>query len=284
MQSASFSSIQRLAVGDWVCDVCASLGGSVIALTFCGEAVFATTPSGSYPLVPYSNRIANAKLQWAGQHYNLVPNFVPEPHAIHGVGWQRAWTITSFTETTLELCYRHIPDVSWPFAFEAVQTFELSANGLRQVMSMQNLSTFDVPAGLGWHPYFKKRQSSHLCFSAKRRWEMGDDFLPTHPLSSSGLDRNCDALTIDHCFDGCLVNGQNLVVLEDSVMRVSISSDVDCLVVYTKPSLDSIAIEPVSHVNNAFNQKSEGLGVRVLDPGETTSASFQVRCELLMPQ
>jgi aldose 1-epimerase len=268
--------IQRLAAGDWVCDLCAERGGSVVALSLRSEEVFASTTSGSYPLVPYSNRLADAKLQWAGKQYSLVPNFAPEPHAIHGVGWQRSWDILSLTESALALIYRHAPDASWPFAFEAVQAFELSARGLRLIMSIKSLSTFAVPAGLGWHPYFKKRPGSRITFIAKRRWEMGDDFLPTHPAPTSGLDQACDSLFVDHCFDGCLHGEESLVVLEDSLMRISIRSNLDCLVVYTKPSLDAIAIEPVSHVNNAFNLGSEGLGVRVLAPGETMSAQFQV--------
>jgi aldose 1-epimerase len=39
-----------------------------------------------YPLIPYSNRIRDARLRFAGHDYVLARNFGASPHAIHGVG------------------------------------------------------------------------------------------------------------------------------------------------------------------------------------------------------
>ena len=41
----------------------------------------------SFPLVPFSNRIADGRFEWDGEQIEIDPNFAPEPHAIHGVGW-----------------------------------------------------------------------------------------------------------------------------------------------------------------------------------------------------
>src|SRR5262245_57109797 len=49
--------------------------------------------AGCFPLVPFSNRIADAKFRFRGQIYELPRNFPPEPHAIHGQGWQHAWEV-----------------------------------------------------------------------------------------------------------------------------------------------------------------------------------------------
>jgi aldose 1-epimerase len=56
-------------------------------------------------------------------------------------------------------------------------------------------------------------------------------------------------------------------------------------VVYTHPTRDYVAIEPVSHVNNAVNLMATGrftadeLGLRVLQPGESMSEVMSIRVE-----
>jgi aldose 1-epimerase len=54
------------------------------------------------------------------------------------------------------------------------------------------------------------------------------------------------------------------------------------LVVFTTPGRDSIAIEPVSHVNNALalvaqtGASPESLGLVTLQPGETFSVAMRI--------
>lgn len=77
-----------------------------------------------YPLVPYANRIAGGQLPAAGRIYTLRANFPPEPNAVHGVGWQRAWHVARAGQRSAELVLRYKPDTpaDWPFAFEARQS------------------------------------------------------------------------------------------------------------------------------------------------------------------
>ncbi len=107
---------------------------------------------------------------------------------------------------------------------------------------------------------------------------MGADKLPTLRRSNTGMDVDCDTLDIDHCFDGW----RGDVVLQDPQMTVRLGSSLDHLVVFTNAGCDFVAIEPVSHVNNAVNmagpdaEKLRQLGVRVLQPGESFSATMQI--------
>lgn len=238
--------------------------------------------SASYPFVPYSNRLANAQLHWQGTRYSLNPNFVPEPHAIHGVAWLRAWAVDKAEADFARLTFSHAADAAtqgdWPFAFDAWQTFKLTDNSLEMAIGMTNRSTQVVPAGLGWHPYFVKRSQSHLRFDAAGRWEMDAAKLPTSFSASGGLDVNGTTLDVDHCYD----NWAGTVHLRDEAMDVRISSDLQRLVVYTTPARDSIAIEPVSHVNNAMNQaNAAALGVQLLQPGQAYSATMTVEMHAL---
>lgn len=72
--------------------------------------------------------------------------------------------------------------------------------------------------------------------------------------------------------------------LSDALLRVRITSTLTKLVVFTNPARDSIAIEPVSHVNNAMNLVAAGadpaeLGLAILQPGESCSAQFTIEVE-----
>ena len=238
--------------------------------------------SASYPFVPYSNRLANARLHWQGVTYPLNPNFAPEPHAIHGVGWLGAWAVHKVEADFAHLTFTHTAEVAtqgdWPFAFDAWQTFRLSDHSLEMTIGMTNRSTHVVPAGLGWHPYFVKRSQSQLSFDAAGRWEMDAAKLPTSFSANGGLNVSGTALDVDHCYD----DWAGTVHLRDQVMDVRITSALKRLVLYTTLARDSIAIEPVSHVNNAMNQSNpSALGVQLLQPGQSYAASMTVEMHAL---
>lgn len=272
------------------CDIKPELGGCISGLWLGGIPVLRSTPvqdlqsvrqSASYPLVPFSNRVGNATLQWLGTDHPLVRNWAPEPHAIHGVGWERSWTVLEATGAFTLLSYEHKADASWPFDFDTSQAFKLEANALEMSLSITNQSIVSAPAGLGWHPYFVKRADSRLHFDAKGRWEMGADKLPTVHSSSVGLHGDCATLAVDHCFDGW--SGE--VRLHDRLLTTRITSSLSRLVVYTAPGRDTIAIEPVSHTNNAMNLMAQNgtsaadLGVCILLPGQTFSCEMRIEVE-----
>ncbi len=57
-----------------------------------------------YPLVPFSNRIANGRLVFDGQAFKLEANWPGVRHPMHGEGWARAWTWRATTGRALTLC------------------------------------------------------------------------------------------------------------------------------------------------------------------------------------
>ncbi|HVE51833.1 MAG TPA: aldose 1-epimerase [Ramlibacter sp.] len=279
----------ELQAGRLRCELHPGLGGCVAGLWMDGQPVLRSTPaaelanarlSGCYPLVPFSNRIAHAKLVWQGTQHPLVRNNGDEPHAIHGVGWQRPWGVLDQDGTTAMLAYEHRPDSGWPFAFDCSDTFRLTPSGLEMTLAITNQAPQPAPAGLGWHPYFVKRPGSRVAFRAAGRWEMGPDKLPTVRTPTSGVDAACADLDIDHCFDGW----DGAVQLRDAVMQVRVRSDLTRVVVFTNDTRPYVAIEPVSHVNNAMQLHAGGtdaaeLGLRVLQPGETMLAQMVIEVE-----
>jgi aldose 1-epimerase len=275
------------------CEIRPDLGACISGLWWNDLPVLRLSPTegfvqarqaGSYPLVPFSNRIAQSVLHWQGTGHPLVRNNAPEPHAIHGVGWQSPWSVLDQDSESVLLGFEHRANAAWPFAFDASQTLRLRGNTLEMVLGMTNQSAQEVPAGLGWHPWFVKRPHAHIAFEATARWEMGADKLPTHRTPSSGMHADCAAIDVDHCFEGW--NG--LVTLTDPLLRVSIRSSTPYLVVCTQHGRDAVAIEPVSHANNAVNmlhalgRSPAELGVRTLAPGE--SMTLQMSIEVHNPE
>ena len=273
------------------CEIAPALGASLAGLWLNDIPVLRSTPAvellasrqaGSYPLAPYSNRIGQATLHWAGKQHALTPNNLPEPHTMHGVAWQRAWTVLKAEPQHASMRYRHESDAAWPFAFEVEQTFDLHGDTLSMALIVTNLDSEPMPAGLGWHPYFVKRSGCHIAFEAQGRWEMGADKLPTHRLPSSGLATACANLDIDHCFDGWAGS----VRLQDDLLNTSISANLQHLVVFTNQTRGFVAIEPVSHVNNAAEilhtkgPQANYLGLRTLACGQSMAVQMRIAVAL----
>jgi aldose 1-epimerase len=196
--------------------------------------------AGSFPLVPYSNRLGYRRFRWHGVDHTTQPNFPDNPHSLHGVGWHRPWAWASDGPDRAQLSLEHAPDGDWPFAFEARQSFVLDATGLMSTLAITNRADRPAPAGLGFHPYFPKRSRSRL-----------------H----------------DHCFEGW----QGAARLRDERLRVTITSSLPYLVVYTPPLQDFYCVEPVSHVSNAIHMAEPARhGLRTLQPGETFEAWMRI--------
>ena len=52
-------------------------------------------------MLPFCSRIHNGRFRYGDRDVSLAPNFPPEPHAIHGFGWQGLWRLS---HKRLRLC------------------------------------------------------------------------------------------------------------------------------------------------------------------------------------
>jgi aldose 1-epimerase len=107
---------------------------------------------------------------------------------------------------------------------------------------------------------------------------MSHETLPTHRAATHGLDVDLVALDVDHCFDGW----SGMLQLRDELLHTRITSPMSRLVVFTNATKSFVAIEPVSHVNNALNmlaldpEKADELGANILQPGESMTAQMTI--------
>ena len=106
--------IIEMASGSAQVRIAPAVGGAIAAFTVRDTPMLRPTPAAAlvardvrrtacYPLVPYSNRIATRGLRFGGHDYALARNFGDHPHAIHGVGWQRPWTVDDASSATSAL-------------------------------------------------------------------------------------------------------------------------------------------------------------------------------------
>ncbi|WP_295951698.1 aldose 1-epimerase [Rhodoferax sp.] len=263
------------------------LGGSLAGLWHQGRPVLRSTEPGllagprqsaCFPLLPYSNRLGHRRFAWQGQNYTTEPNFDDSPHSLHGVGWLRAWQVVQQTADHLTLRYTHAPDGHWPFAFEAEQDITLTPQALRLDLRLRNTDTRTQPVGLGWHPYFPARHSSHLQVDVATRWERDASMLPTHATVQQGIDAPVRSLALDHCFGGW----PGVAHIRDAQFALRLSSTLPYLVVFTPPGQPHFCVEPVGHVNNAIQHADPASqGLVALAPGAATTASLTLDVEAL---
>jgi aldose 1-epimerase len=238
---------------------------------------------GSYPLVPYSNRIGHAMLLAGNESFTLRPNFAPEPHAVHGFAWQRAWQVRKQGADFAELHLTHAPDADWPFACEAGQNVRLNANALDVSLSVTNTDHRPMPAGLGFHPYFPINERTRLQSEWRGMWTMDGESLPVErvPPPAHADFRKLRTVTgwkIDNCF----VDWQRHAVLDVGTHQVHIQASEACrhIVVYApNDGRNFIALEPVTNINNAFALAHRGVahtGTRLLAPGESFAITMTI--------
>ena len=98
------------------------------------------------------------------------------------------------------------------------------------------------------------------------------------------VPRSIGDTTLDHCFAGW--HPPASVRWRERRLSVAIEADAACahLVVYVPRASDHLAIEPVTHMTDAFNRADAGqpdTGTRVLAPGETFSCTMHLSVSAL---
>ena len=250
--------------------------------------------TSGYPLVPYSNRIADGRFRFDSVNYRLDVNSAIPSHPIHGVGWVRPWNVRNIktvrtaqraTASRVTLALTHVAkeesDPVWPWSFEAIQHYDLDDERLRWSISVTNHDLRPMPAGIGLHPFFAKSPGMEVEFAARAAWRNDARTLPlgrtpVPPEWDFTTARAIAELEVNNCFDGW--SGTARLAWPDRRWGLALAADkvFGHLVVYTAPERDSIAIEPVSHANNALNlaDRYNDSAMHVLAPGETLSGAF----------
>lgn len=282
--------LTRLECGSAICTLAPEIGGSVVQwqvgtqpmLRTASEAAVAAKERlglASFPLVPYSNRIGNGRFDWQGKTIQLQRNFPPEPHSIHGTGWEDVWDICEKSHSSCTMTLTHPGDARWPWPFTATQAFTLGDASLELCLRAQNLANEAVPLAFGHHPYFDQAGAC-LTFEAAQVWTSGDDALPIKAVAPTGDFDFADGAvvagrSVDHCYAGW--NGRARIDWKGRPHALEIVTDMPAAVVYIPCGDADFCFEPVPHLNNALNMAGEQPGMLVIAPGDTYQATIRLQ-------
>jgi aldose 1-epimerase len=266
-------------------------GGSVLRLDWrgeplmrpnCGSTIFDVA---SFPLVPFSNRIARGRFNTGARKGRIAPNFPgsDHPHPLHGFGWLNTWDVVeqSADGAVLEHGY---PGGEWPWPYRARQSFQLGAEGFTTALSVTNLGDAPMPAGLGFHPYFPRDAQTLYRGRHRGEWYNTPDCLPSSlDEHEEAIDwwqgRPVDARAVDTAYTGR--EGALEIDWPSRGLGVTIvpSDGLNTTVVFSPTGADFFCVEPVSHATDAINRAPETL--TWLEPGETAEVGMTISARLL---
>ncbi|KAF1020407.1 MAG: putative protein YphB [Paracidovorax wautersii] len=236
--------------------------------------------AGAYPLMPYSNRIRHARLVFGGHTHGLQAHPAALPHTLHGPAHTLPWQVEHADATHAVLGLRCPASAHWPWAFSAWQRYTLDGQGLRIALAVRNDAGTDMPAGLGWHPYFRVLPGLSVHYRAHADWQVGPDYLPTSWHEARQPLRTLDAA--DWASSECVryhSHWDGHATLQSAAGTLSLQADgaLDHLVAFAPAQAPYVCFEPVSHVADGFNRPdlpAARSGLRQLMPGATLTATI----------
>ena len=275
----------RLQAGEWQAELRPEIGGCLASLTRGGVEILRTMPAGAsdplesacFALVPYCNRIRDGRFAWLGREVRMPANFAPEPHSLHGLGWQASWAVTSEGGFKCSLEHRYDGMGGWPWAYDAEQRIRLGTQGCAVTLDLTNRGDTPMPCGLGLHPYFRRRPATRVRFAARAMLEVDADLIASGAVA--GPDRLADwrggtalpAVLVDHCFAGW--DGEARI--EDDLGAIHLTAcGASFLHVYSPADASALCLEPVSLAPDAPNRAPAEM--IVLPPGCTASLTMRI--------
>ena len=239
--------------------------------------------AGSFPLVPFVNRIRGGQFSFRRRRVRLAPNLAGDPSPLHGQGWLGSWQVASATGDEAVLRFEHHAG-EWPWVYAAEQHFKLRSGELEVELSCTNRSTEPMPCGLGQHPYFHCGPDTRIETEVANVWLIDEHVLPTEKAPAEGpfdlSGGGVCGLGLDHGFGGW----GGVVRLSDPDWPVELamsSPDAGFFQLYSPPSGGFLVAEPVTHANAALNAPESQwaeLGMRILEPAETMSLTMRLEC------
>lgn len=284
----------RLRHQDWALSLNPALGAAVTRLTWRDRDILRPAPddardplaTGSFPLAPYANRIADGAFAFDGRDLRLPATSGFEPHTLHGLGWRRPWRVVEATETAVSLSLEQGSSADWPWPWAAAHRATLTADGVTFDLEMTNRGTRPMPAGLGLHPYFAVYGTTVLTVPADRVWSTDAREIPTALVPAGSLIdwsagvRLVDAPFVDHAYAGW--NGAAVLDHDDCRVTMTASGNARWAHVYAPPGEGFVCVEPVTHRPDAHNApEGEASGLVVLQPGQALSISMRIAAEPL---
>lgn len=248
--------------------------------------VVSVRDQASYPLMPFSNRVAWGRFSFGGVDYALSRDHRETRHALHGNALYADWEIAEASAMHALLRLHAAPERQdmqfFPFRYEAEQLYELWAGALHVRLRITNRDAKPFPAGMGHHLFLPRAPETKLSFVASAMWENDGDMLPAAPSTvwreAFAAGKRLGDEGFDHCFEDWAGTARIEYPQLGYGLALEASAALGHAVLFTPKDKPFFAFEPVSHLNDAFNRGDDMArhGVRILNPGETLEGWFSL--------
>ncbi len=241
----------------------------------------------SAKIAPFVCRLKNGEYNFNDTHYKTHKFYLGE-HAIHGLVYDQVFEIlTTHADehhATVGLrCKYTGTDAGYPFAFELLINWKLEINNkLSVTTTVLHHNKHAIPFADGWHPYFTLGtdvDDYYVAFDSNTQIEFDASLIPTDKelkderfIHSTSLKN----IALDNCF---VLNNprQSTCILRNKQLQLTIHPEKSYpyLQIYTPPHRKSIAIENLSSIPDAFNNKK---GLIWLEPNQSKlfTTSYQI--------
>ena len=255
-------------------------------------------------LFPWPNRIEYGKFTFEGREVQLT---TPSEgaHLLHGYVLNRPWKLAgsgnSETEGAWVTCRFKSEDfeeigAEWPFPFEVEGTYRLKNGALSVEVKGTNVGDGNMPAGLGYHPYFPlplllsgDRKACTVQLPCDTYWPLRQDNVPTGETKAvegayalkekTALgERYYDDVWSGVSFDP---DGWSRCHFEDPDAGIQIVVEADAVfrewVLFAPDSRPVVCFEPYTCTTDAVNLQGRGIdaGLAVLAPGESLAGTMR---------
>jgi aldose 1-epimerase len=238
-------------------------------------------------LLPFPNRVRDGKYDFEGRESFLPINMPNEGHAIHGLMYNKSFSIIEAgEENTITLQYDYGGGDGYPFPCVVTYTFRLDEQKFTCKVEVKNKGVESLPLGIGWHPYFtlgtdvdelllKMPKVESICVDERMiptgEKDLFDDYEDASQIYDTEFDTGFQILDKGEVVVS-LHNQRADVTLE--LFQTTGESGFNYIQVFTPPGRKSVAIEPMTCPTNAFNSKESLI---TLGQSETWSGIFGVR-------
>ena len=246
----------------------------------------------SAKLSPFVCRMQKGEYIFNGNLHKIDKFYIGDS-AIHGLLFNETFTIKSGgvddNRAFATLAYNYTKkDEGFPFSYHIEVMYELTHNNkLTLSTSVTNTGNNDMPLSDGWHPYFKMGSTVNelfIQFSSKKIVEFSDQLIPngkTTPYTEFNELKKIEDTFLDNCFVLKDTGKKAACILKDPLSGLALhiipSSNYPYLQIYTPPHRQSIAIENLSSVPDAFNN-----GMGLITAKAASEYSFTTSYQLIL--
>lgn len=245
-------------------------------------------------LAPWPGRTADGSYEFAGARHQLALSDPSRGNAIHGLIAWHSFECIARTENAVTLRGYVEPQRGYPWRLRVEVASSVSADGLRQRITISNESSTPAPVGIGTHPYLvidaavaDAVNGWQLTLPANEVMSFDDRMLPaavvpvqTAPDLDFRAPRPVGSTALNHAYTALAGTTAQVTDANGRGVEIWWDADVTWLVAYTADyaegdaTRNSLAIEPMTCPPDAL---TSGADLRVLAPGEQTTLEWGIR-------